>query len=132
VTVVTLLFWAGHRTGLIDFYYAVAIDNDPLTNPIKIASVQNDGVTLVDGRSIVWDHGGVLSQNEVNPSMMFIELQERDSPRSFNVFYKKPIFYCGFTISIISIPLIPQQVDRWQKAGGDYARLRKSPSPSKP
>ncbi|BCU76215.1 hypothetical protein [Luteolibacter sp. LG18] len=105
---IVLTLVVGELTGLVGIFYPKVVRNQPLVNPVRVASVDGDKFTLEDGRVFECITGDLaMVGNE-------IEVQA-DSPREYTVAVEVKHFICPCFQGLIRIPLIPQKIDSYSR-----------------
>jgi hypothetical protein len=97
--------------GIVRIHYPRAVENDPLRAPVKVVQVDDDRLTLSDGRVFRVDVFGESLAGLVAASNDRVDLEVNGDGRHAEVFAKHRGWICGTPwVGIINVPLIPVNV----------------------
>jgi hypothetical protein len=110
---VLLLAVVAVRKGVVNIHYARMIDNQALSNPIRVESVDGTRIRLSDGRTIQLDEAAfdAYSRGQFVAGRMIEMIGNCAATDYFILLGNVPQTICGGT-SAFRIPLIPRDVDR--------------------
>jgi hypothetical protein len=97
---------------LVDLEYPLAVDNEPLINPVRIQGFEEGRINLEDGRVIeIVDNYGKLSTEDTA-----VELRIGDGGQT-EIYAKRPPFTCGSCARrktpLLRIRLFPRPYDMY-------------------
>lgn len=102
----------GVCSGLVEIHYARKVDNQVLSNPVKVDRVDGRRIRLSDGRAIELDDGPLDDRwSRLLKAGSEIEIDSSEGDDLLSVWGSEPRFVCGGTAAF-RIPLIPYDEDR--------------------
>ncbi len=101
----------GVCSGLVEIRYARRVDNQVLSNPVKVDRLDGRRIRLSDGREIELDDGPLDDRwSRLLKAGSGIEIDPSEGENFLAVWGSEPRFVCGGT-AVFRIPLIPHNVD---------------------
>lgn len=112
---VILILGVLHPLGVVGIVYVHRIDNDPFRNPVEVSEVTADRIKLKDGRTFV-PYGGIddRTKEKVREAGMRVDL-EVDETNLVTIYGRHDIFVCGLGMPLITIPIIPSKIPKYNR-----------------
>lgn len=116
------------QVGCIDFTYIRRIDNDPLSNPLRVVRADGSRLELEDGRTF-----DVMLMEEdlaqlLSDSNNRVEVEPTQYTDHYCIYGRRERFICGMGAPPIRIPLIPLDVPRYERSFPGISTLVKPSS----
>jgi|GEM_PF-2595072 len=118
-----LLLIAAVALGFVGVSYTTLVENQPLNDPVEVASFDWNTLVLKDGRTF----SGVIYEKRLQEAFSRFGNQVEISEDG-TIFASHPIFRCGFGSPRWTLPLIQYRADRYEKQHVGFV----DPSPSTP
>ncbi len=118
-----LIYFAANATNGVSFNRIIYVDNNPLTNPIKVEKLNGNRLFLGDGRVLVVDDMKPIElKRRMTEADYLVDVEEVYGDEVY-LEVKQPYTYCGTHAPRIVIPIRPVKVARNRKAGLCFARV---------